>query len=636
MEKFKITFLPEKISVEAEKDVTVLSAAVSAGLYLNSACGGDGVCGKCRVILKEGELFSPASGLLSEQEKGRGVYLACLARVRRDCQIEIPADSRLSFEPVQQKQAGDRAEDLSLPEKGGQKGGDAGKKTGAELSPLCQKLGLTLPPPDSRDTISDADRLARQLLNAGKVVVPSALSFMRDLPSLARDAEWRVSATLARKGGGWELVALSPGEPGPNLGIAFDIGTTTVSGQLVDLSSGAVLGTKAAYNRQAVFGPDVITRIIHAQKKDGMSALHRAVTETLNMIIDGFRRELAVDLNNITCCVCAGNTTMMHLLLQIDPRNIRREPYIPAFTASPPVRAQDAGIAISPRGLVYIVPGVSSYVGGDVTAGVISCDMDTADELSLLIDIGTNGEIVLGNKEFLMATSASAGPAFEGSGQSCGMRSSPGAIQKVRISSKLDVAVETIAGAAPKGICGSGYVDALAEMLRNGVIDRNGKIRPEGHPRIRTGDAGKEFILAFAKDSAAGADIVITEADIENIKRSKAAIYAAVAILVKRMSFSIADIKRIFVAGGFGTSLNIDNAKAIGLLPGEKGPEYQFVGNSSLSGARRILLSGETAREADGVAAKTTNLELSGDNEYMEEYTAALFFPHTDLTRFKV
>ena len=626
MEKFTVTFLPERKSVEVEKDITVLSASVSAGLYINSACGGDGVCGKCRVVLKKGGLFAPASSLLTDQERRKGIYLACAARVRSDCQIEIPAGSRLSFEPVQQKKQGDRAEELRLP------GGENARVT---LAPLCRTIDLKLPPPDGRDTASDADRLARQLRKAGLTVMPSALSFVRDLPSLLRDSEWRVWATLARKGGGWELAALEPGERGRNLGLAFDIGTTTVTGQLLDLGSGAVLGTKAAYNRQAAFGPDVITRIIHAQKKDGMGALHRAVIETMNMIITALHEEQGCDLNDITCCVCAGNTTMMHLLLQVDPQNIRRDPYIPAFSSLPPVRAQEAGISISPRGLVYIVPGVSSYVGGDTTAGIVSCGIDTARELSLLIDIGTNGEIVLGNDEFLMATSASAGPAFEGSGQSCGMRSSPGAVQKVRISAGLEVSVETIAQAPAKGICGSGYVDALAEMLRNGIMDRNGKIRPEGHARIRAGAMGKEFVLVFAKDSGTGSDIVITEADIDNIKRAKAAIYSAVAILVKRMSFSIGDIKRIFVAGGFGTSLDINSAKAIGLLPGEKGPEFSFVGNSSLAGARQMLLSEEIAQKADGVAAKTTNLELSGDNEYMEEYTAALFFPHTDLTRFK-
>jgi uncharacterized 2Fe-2S/4Fe-4S cluster protein (DUF4445 family) len=627
MEKLKVTFLPEKKCVEVEKDVTVLSAAVSAGLYLNSACGGDGVCGKCRVILKKGELCAPASSLLTDGERRKGVYLACAARVRSDCLIEIPAGSRLSFEPVQQKKQGDRAEEMRLC-------GD--QRPGAQLAPLCRKLELRLSPPDSQDTLSDADRLARQLRKAGPMVLPASLSFVRGLPALSRDSDWRVTATLARKSGGWELVALEPGVPGRNLGLAFDIGTTTVSGQLVDLGSGAVLVTKAAYNRQAAFGPDVITRIIHAQKKDGMEALHRSVTETMNMIIAALREEQGCDLNDITCCVCAGNTTMMHLLLQVDPQNIRRDPYIPAFSSLPPVRAQDAGISISPRGLVYIVPGVSSYVGGDTTAGIVSCGIDTARELSLLIDIGTNGEIVLGNSEFLMATSASAGPAFEGSGQSCGMRSSPGAIQKVRISSSLDVTVETIGPAQAKGICGSGYVDALAEMLTLGIIDRNGKIRPEGHARIRAGAMGKEFVLVFAKDSGTGSDIVITEPDIDNIKRAKAAIYSAVAILVKRMSFSVGDIKRIFVAGGFGTSLDINSAKAIGLLPGEKGPEFSFVGNSSLAGARQMLLSEEVAQKADGVAARTTNLELSGDNEYMEEYTAALFFPHTDLTRFKV
>jgi uncharacterized 2Fe-2S/4Fe-4S cluster protein (DUF4445 family) len=324
---------------------------------------------------------------------------------------------------------------------------------------------------------------------------------------------------------------------------------------------------------------------------------------------------------------------MLHLLLGVDPAHIRKQPYVPTANFLPVVRSNEAGININPRGLLYCVPSVASYVGGDTTAGVLSSGIFKNEQLNILIDIGTNGEIVLGNKEFLVACAASAGPAFEGSGVSAGMRASSGAIQKIKINRQGDVDYATIGDAKPCGICGSGYIELLSSMLFSGIIDKSGKFLLAGK-RIRQTENGKAFVVVFKENSASGKDILITEADIENLKRSKAAIYAASAILVRHLGLEFSQIKRIYIAGGFGTFLDMEKAISIGLLPDLDRSKFVFIGNSSLAGAKDILLSEQAQHWAETIARTVTNFELSVEPGYMEEYGLALFFPHTDLTKF--
>ncbi|MFA5350795.1 MAG: ASKHA domain-containing protein, partial [Candidatus Omnitrophota bacterium] len=458
---------------------------------------------------------------------------------------------------------------------------------------------------------------------------------IRQLGELLRDSEWKVTLTLGKRNDTVEIVLVESGDTtNKNFGLCFDIGTTTISGQLVDLNSKKILGTKATYNQQATFGNDVITRIVYAGQSDGLEKLHEAVCSTMNQMILELIQENNVDLNDVNCIVCSGNTTMIHLLLSVDPAHIRKEPYVPTANFLPVLRAAEAGININPRGLLSCVPGVSSYVGGDITAGVLSSGIYQKDELCMLIDIGTNGEIVLGSKDFLVACAASAGPAFEGSGVTSGMRASSGAIQKIDIG-KTDFTVKysTIGNKKPRGICGSGYIDLLSSMLEAGIIDKGGKIKATGK-RIRQTDTGREFVVCFKEEADSLLDIVINEADIENLKRSKAAIYSASAILVKHMGLSFPEISKIFIAGGFGTCLDIEKAVRIGLLPDLARSKFVFIGNSALAGANQILLSNQAMAIADTLAFKITYFELSVDPGYMDEYSQALFFPHTDLTKF--
>ena len=637
MEKFKVTFYPDNKIIEVEKGKTILSAAISAGAYINSSCGGDGVCGRCKVIVKKGQVIAQPTGRISLEERKQGVYLACLANIESDLEVEIPSESRLDFEKLS-------AQELELRLKGlyseSEEVASAKSILGDEIfahSPLATKLYLELPPPDLKDKISDLERLYRQIRRIQDIpIMQTGLTNIRRLGELLRSSDWKVTVTLGKRNGTAEIVLIEPGDTShKNFGLCFDIGTTTISGQLVDLNTKKVSGTKATYNKQATFGSDVITRIIYAQKEDGLEKLHHAVIDGMNQMIQELIREHGIDLNDVNCVLCAGNTTMIHLLLRVDPEYIRKEPYVPTANFVPAIRAAEAGIKINPRGLLSCVPGVSSYVGGDVTAGVLACGLDNEEDLSILIDIGTNGEIILGNKEFLISASASAGPAFEGSGLSCGIRASHGAIQRVKIiPNKFEVNYEVIGEVKPRGICGSGYIDLVAQMLKSGLLEKDGNIKRTKNKRIREGEYGREFVVAFKEESNSTSDIVITETDIDNIKRAKAAIYAATAILVKHMGLEFAMIKKFFIAGGFGTYIDIGHAINIGLLPDLDKSRFIFVGNSSLAGSRQVLLSSEAMKKADEIAKKMTCFELSVDPAYMDEYMAALFFPHTDLNKF--
>ena len=626
MEHFKVTFYPDNKTVTVQKDTTILAASISAGVYINSSCGGDGVCGRCKVVLRSGKVLSQSSGRLTPAERSRGIYLACLTAVHGDLQVEVPPESRLSLEGLTPEEVASRLKrDYSEPEDiepcDVVPVGDA-----FGHAPLAAKAYVSLPVPSLEDKVSDLERLERQISKTQNIpLIHTGLANIRSLGELLRASDWKVTVTLGERNAAAEIVSIEPGDTsGKNFGFCFDIGTTTISGQLVDLNTKKVLGTKATYNKQAAFGSDVITRILYAKDQDGLATLHRAVAEDINTMIQELTAEHGVDLNDVTCMVCAGNTTMIHLLLRVDPAYIRREPYVPTVNFLPVMRAQEAELRINPRGLLACAPGVASYVGGDVVAGILDSGIFKAEKINLLIDIGTNGEVVLGNRDFLISAAASAGPAFEGSGVSCGMRASRGAIQKVKIDRKdFKVSYEVIGKAKPLGICGSGYIDTIAQMLDAGLLDKDGKIR-----------AQKEFILVDKKDSGTGSHIVITEPDIENLKRAKAAIYAAVSCLARHMCVSLKDIETIFIAGGFGTYLDMERAIRIGLLPDVQRSKFLFIGNSSLSGARQILLSRSAMKLAEEIARKTTYFELSVDPHYMDEYMAALFFPHTDLELF--
>lgn len=638
MEKCIITFYPDNKKVVVDRGTTLLAAAISAHIHLDSSCGGDGVCGKCKVIVKSGSVHCESSGRISPDERKCGVHLACQALVQSNIEVEIPPESRLDLSSLSKEELQLRLRDVYS------KAEDVIEAKAAlgeglfQYEPLVTKIYLELPKPDFNDKLSDLERVYRGVEEKiGEKPLLTGLANIRHLGELLRSGGWKVTVAVVQKADANEIISIEPGDKtSNNFGFAFDIGTTTVTGQLIDLKSKKIIGTKAAYNRQATFGSDVITRIIYAQAQDGLEKLHNTVVDMLNEMIEGFVDEHGIDLNDVTCLSIAGNTTMIHLLCRIDPTYIRQEPYVPTANFLPVLKASEVGININPHGVLFCLPGVSSYVGGDITAGVMACDIHRSKEVNLLIDIGTNGEILLGNSEWMISCAASAGPAFEGSGMTSGIRAVRGAIQSAKIKDKaLNFEYSTIGEAKPRGVCGSGYIDLVSELLKHGVLDKNGKLnRAVRNKRLREGKSGYEFVVVFASDGAMEGDVVLTDMDLDNLKRAKAAIYSGVSSLIRHLDMNIEDINKIFIAGGFGTSLNIENAVQVGLIPDLPLNKYVFVGNSSLAGARQSLLSCQAGRSAQEIAKNITYFELSADTRYMDEYMAALFFPHTDMSKF--
>jgi len=634
----KVTFFPDRKEVVVEAGTTVLSAAVSAHIPLASNCGGEGVCGKCRVVVKSGtvEASGPARG--AAHKAGQGAVLACQALVVSDLNIEIPPESRLDDSSLTSEEVSLRCKGLFESIEEAVTPGTPVGSAGAALTPAAIKVFLELPPPDLNDRLSDLERVCRGFEEkTGIGVSAPGLSNIRELGPLLRSCDWKVTVTVLHTAQSAQITAIEAGDRSAHhYGFVFDIGTTTISGQLIDMAQGRVLGTKVTYNRQATFGSDVITRIIYAQAPDGLERLHAAVVDAMNEMIEAFCGEHKVDMNDVSAVSVAGNTTMIHLLLKIDPKYIRQEPYVPVANVVPQVRAADAGIKIAPHGVLFCTPGVSSYVGGDITAGVLACGIHRSQDICVLIDIGTNGEIALGNREWMISCAASAGPAFEGSGMSCGLRAVRGAVQACAIDPKsFDVTFQTIGGDKPRGLCGSGYIDCARALLAARLLDKNGRFHQETKtPRLRQGENGWEFVVVWKKDAGVDNDIILTEADLDNLKRAKAAIFSGLNTLLRHMDMTATDVTKIYLAGGFGTALDIESAVQIGLVPDLDRSKFCFMGNTSLAGARLRMLRRELIAESQALAANTTYFELSMDPQYMDEYMAALFFPHTETTRF--
>lgn len=502
------------------------------------------------------------------------------------------------------------------------------------LSPLARRLTLTVDKPSLADTASDRERLARALqMHLADRTPGFALNALRALGSALRKGEWQVTVTVVDVDDQPWIVDVEPGVVTERcVGLAVDVGTTTISMEVVDLATGEVLGTRLAYNDQRRFGADVTSRLMHAEKRNGLAELHAEVLTTLNHLVDELTGATGVTRQEIRAAACAGNTIMAHILLGMNPSAIRREPYVPVTTVFPTVRAQDVGLNLGAEAILYSLPAISGYVGGDITAGLLATGIADAEPLALLIDIGTNGETVLGNRDWLMACSGSAGSAFEGCGLEWGMNATPGAIERLWVEDG-QIRYTTVGDERPRGICGSGLIEGLGSFLAAGIIDRAGKPNPQA-AAVRPGEYHPEILLAPAAATAVDRDIALRQPDIENLIRDKAALYAGSRILLSSVGLSFADVERVLIAGNFGHSLDVEQAVRIGLLPDIPRERIRFIGNSSLAGARLALLSGQARRRALEVAASVTTLELTVEPRYFEEYTAALFLPHTDLSLF--
>jgi uncharacterized 2Fe-2S/4Fe-4S cluster protein (DUF4445 family) len=657
----RVKFVPDNLVANVAAGTSLRQAAAMAGIELKSTCGGEGTCGLCLCRVVEGrEAVREAEGNISPRRKREGYILSCRTLVQGDLTVEIPDFARLAQHRV-------LVERIRSGEVLAEAEADLLGRFG--LDPLLRRLTVNLEPPTLTENGSDWTRLQvalRREAGLGDLTIGGDLELLGRLPDALRRGGWEVTVWLR----GWDDALAARGDvpvacgdtrttfsdapaqvtvvdivPGratePELGVAIDIGTTSVVAYLVDLGSGETVAARGASNHQAYYGDDVITRIIHASESpDGLGQLQGAVIQSINELLGGLTVASGLSSASIRTVVVSGNTTMEHLFLGLSPVNIRLEPYIPAAVEFPIVTAGELGLQVNPAALVRCVPSVASYVGGDITAGVLATGLAESDEITLFIDIGTNGEMVLGNRDWMVSCSCSAGPCFEGGGIAHGMRAAPGAIERLEIDSGYEVRVETVGGAEPKGICGSGLVDALAKLREVGIIDRAGKFQNVDTPRLRQGPEGPEFVLyrpappAGQGASAVSGEIVISEADVKNLIRAKGAIYAGIRSLLAAVNLDLGVVKRIDIAGGFGNYLNVRDAIRIGMLPDVDGPRYRFAGNTSVKGAKAALLSRKAFETCRRLASKMTYLELSAGRGFMEEFVSALFLPHTDLAQF--
>ncbi len=596
-----VTFFPEGKSFEVAVGTHLSRAAALAGAFIDSPCGGRGACGKCRVQANGAlsELTAAERNKLTMEDLDEGWRLACQATVIGDTKVKVPFGSlQIVLSGIQQQ---------------------------GKLAPGIRKVFLKLPEPTVEDQRADVERL-RAALGAGARV---SLDAARDLGHVLRAADFAVTAVLA----GDECFAVEPGDTRTALyGIAFDIGTTTVVGVMLDLNTGEQVAVASALNGQAAHGADVISRINFAMSgPENLAELQRAVWETINGVIAQILRQSGVLRERIYELVAVGNTTMSHLLLGINPASLALAPYVPVNGEARVERADRLSAAINPRGPVYALPNIACFVGSDTVGVIMATRVHDGDRVRLAIDIGTNGEIVLGSRRRLLACSTAAGPAFEGAEITFGMRATDGAIEKVWIED--DVKVQTISKGRPRGICGSGLIDAVAEMLRLGLLDQSGRLIAQDDAcqalpralcdRLVQTERGYAFVLATVGKQ----QVYLTQQDVRKLQLAKGAISAGIAILMKELGVGYDDIAEVLLAGAFGSYVNPASSRAIGLVPAFPLSRLISVGNAASVGARLALLSTEARGEAEEIAARVEHVELSSRPDFQDIFVESMFFP---------
>ncbi len=622
----KIKFLPSGREALVNEGSTLYDAALALGLPLNAECGGKGTCGRCVVKIEAGRCApTPHASITPDKEK-KGYRLACRAAVAGDLVVYLPEESTLPAYDID-------FETVVLSED------DAKRRRvldGLALSPVVERRTLDLPRPSLEDNLGDFERLARGLKIPGLTGEPRcSLDLLKRLPAVLRDSGWRVDVTVADSGGRPEITAVGPAGGAPSIGLALDLGTTTVVGELVDLATGACIHRAAAYNRQISCGTDIISRIIAAGRPGGRGLLRGLALETIGRIVERLLAHAGLKAEAVVAAAVAGNTTMIHLLLGLDAEQIRLEPYIPAVNRPPVFRAADAGLPINPSAPLIFAPGIGSYVGGDVLAGVLACGMGRSEALTLFIDAGTNGEIVLGNRDWMMGCACSTGPAFEGIGIACGMMAAPGAIEAVALDAPgAQPSLTTISGAPPRGVCGSGMIDLMACLFRHGILDRKGILNPQSScPRLEERGGHTAYLVRRKGEDGAAKEIYLTNVDLKKLLLTKAAIQAAIRTMLAEADLDTRDIARVVIAGRLGEAIDAANAIAIGMLPSLPLERFEYAGNGSLWGANLLLLSRPAREEIRLLADRITYLDLSTHPSYMEQFIASLFIPHTDAVR---
>lgn len=604
----KIIFKPDGKTVDVPRGTSVLQAAAEAGLRLNSPCGGEGACGNCRILIPENSPRPTAADrkLISKEDLKRGFRLACQTKIRRRLTIFVPYETRA----LEQKILSETQDRATL------------------LNPAITKHFFSLPPPSITDLRSDADRLLDGLKAEGlsaRIPLPT----LADLAERIRASDFKFTAALAGK----RLLAVEPADTtDKNFGIAVDLGTTTVVGYLLDLTAGKELAVAARTNPQAPFGDDVVSRIALVQKNPAaLDQLQCLAASCINEIIDEVCQKANFSSENIYELTLVGNTTMSHIFLGINPSSIAQAPYTAVVRGAVNARAAELGIKISPQGNIYTIPNIAGFLGGDTIGVALSSGIYETGSIKMAIDVGTNGELVFGTSERLICCSCAAGPAFEGARITFGMRAADGAIESVRIDE--DVHLSVLGGGEPVGICGTGLVDAVAELLNAGIIQPAGNISgpeelsglsPALKERIIPGEKGNSFLLARRNDER---HILLTQRDVRELQLAKGAIFAGLQVLKKELGARDEDIEEVLLAGAFGNYLRPESAKRIGLLLDVPLERIKFIGNAAGAGAKLVLLNKDFRQIAERLSRQIQYIELAGRSDFQQIFTEAMFFP---------
>lgn len=612
----------------------LLEVARKANVAIDAPCSGNGSCGKCRVKFINGELDSEKTRHISDQDYEEGWRLSCVSTITGDVAVMVPDiasayKSRMKVADLSSK------EEIAI--------FDRAKKdveeSGITFENDFSAIELQMEAPTLDDTMPDNERLIWAVRSAaGAEKVRLTYQVLKKLPDVLRDNKFHVYAICKKKGHGVLVYDVLPPNDRRICGAAIDIGTTTVSAVILDLETGELLAKASAGNGQIRYGADVINRIIESTKEGGREKLQKAIIqETINPMIDNMCRSAKIQGSRIYHMCVASNTTMNHLFAGVNADPLRMEPYIPAFFETDNLHAGDLGIHVHQDAKIVIAPNIGSYVGGDITAGTLVSMIWNKPEFNLFIDLGTNGEIVFGNSDFMMSCACSAGPAFEGGDISCGMRATDGAIEACTIDAKTMEPTFRIVGEEgqkPVGLCGSGIIDVIAELFRCQIISPKGKFVREGK-RVRHDEYGiGSYVLAFKEEAAGHKDVVINEVDIDNFIRAKGAIFSAICTMIRSLDFDVSMIENVYVAGGIGSGINMKNAVTIGMFPDIEIEKFHYIGNSSLTGAYNMVLSRQAEEKVYELSHNMTYMELSTDPGYMDEFVAACFLPHTDTSLF--
>ena len=635
---FKVTFSFEDGSVVeayANAGDNLLEVARGANVAIDAPCSGNGACGKCRVQLKSGELESKKTLHISDEEYQAGWRLSCCSKISADVNVLVPDiasayKSRMKVADLSSKEEiaifENAKSDIQL--------------AGIELKNSLEVVDVLMDVPSLDDTMPDNERLTRALrkyLNINRVRIPYVV--LKKLPDVLRENNFAVKCVIRATSDDMYVYDIFGKDEDVIIGgLAIDIGTTTVSAVLINMENGEILAKSSAGNGQIRFGADVINRIVESQKPGGQKKLQDAVIkETINPMIHEMCKSAKFPKDHIYRMCVASNTTMNHLFAGINADPLRTEPYIPAFFKTNSLFASDVGVDINKDAHIIMAPNIGSYVGGDITAGTLVSQIWNRPEFSLFIDLGTNGELVFGNSDFMMSCACSAGPAFEGGDISCGMRATDGAIEACTIDKETMEPTYKIVGdpgTKPVGLCGSGIIDVISELYICGIINPKGKFIREGK-RIKHDKYGMgSYILAFEEEAGSVKDVEITEVDIDNFIRAKGAIFSAIRTMLTSLDFDVSMIDDVYVAGGIGSGINMQNAVNIGMFPDIPIEKFHYIGNSSLTGAYLMLLSTPAEKKTYELAANMTYMELSTVPIYMDEFVGACFIPHTDTSMF--